>query len=66
MIDPGWGIVIVIGIFCTGLYSIANGRLGKKVDRDTCHLHVTHMTEKIEDIKEDTRDIRDMIKNGKH
>lgn len=65
MIDPGWGVVGVVGLFCIGLFSIANGKLNKKVDRYACHLHVEHLTEKIEDIKEDTKDIRDMIKNGK-
>lgn len=83
MIDPGWGMVTVVGIFCTGLYTIANNKVSKKVNTDVCHVHVDNLksviesvekkvdankadiTARLDDVKEDTRDIRAMIKNGK-
>ena len=43
----GVGQLIFLGGFCLALYRLANGKLEKKVDRDTCHAHIDGLKEEI-------------------
>ena len=66
----GWIQVITVGGFCLGLYKIANGRLNKKVNRDTCHAHVdglkamiVNLESKVDDNKKDLTTYISDVKN---
>ncbi len=65
----GLAQLLVIGVFCLGIYRIANGRLDKKVNRDTCHASMDGLKairkNDMEHIDQRFDALEVMIENGK-
>lgn len=64
------GSLVILGGFCIGLYRIVNGKMAKKVDRETCHAHIDGLKQWIHsldtDIQEVKKDVKELLRlNGK-
>lgn len=53
-------IIFLVGL-CLQLARNANGKLNKKVDRETCHAHVDNLMNKIDSLKEESRKMDEII-----